>query len=262
MNNRIERTFNVLRKTRRKALIPYIMAGDPNLRTTESLVYALEKAGADIIELGIPFSDPLADGPTIQRASERSLRRKTTLASVLRLVGKIRKRTEVPLVLMTYYNLIYRFGVEAFAERAARAGVDGVIIPDLPPEEAGEMASAARNRLATIFLLAPTSTSDRIQRISGAASGFVYYVSLTGITGSRLTGFPEIARKISEIRRHTPLPIGVGFGISSPAEAARISKWADGVIVGSALVRVIEQNRRNPVRAAGRFVASLRKAVG
>jgi tryptophan synthase alpha chain len=260
--NRIQTTFDALRAQGRSALIPYLMAGDPDLSTTEVLIPALENAGADLIEIGIPFSDPIADGPTIQKASERSLLQKTTLAGVLRLTKRIRKKTQIPLILMTYFNLIYQYGIPRFCQEAVRSGVDGVIIPDLPPEEAGEMVAAAqKSGLATIFLLAPTSNTERIKRVVSTASGFVYYVSLTGITGAALSALPEIRGKIAEIRRHSRLPIGVGFGISTPEQAGRISRWADGVIIGSALVRVIEQARGNPVRAAERFIRNVKQAM-
>jgi len=239
--NRIETTFNRLRAQGEKALIPYIMAGDPDLETTEALVPALQLAGADLIELGVPFSDPIADGPTIQEAAERSLKNRTSLRGVLRLVRRLRRKTQVPLILMTYYNLIFQYGVDAFSRDAVAAGVDGVIIPDLPPEEGSELVAASRKTgLSTIFL---------------------YYVSLTGITGARLSAESEIREKVAEIRRHTPVPIGVGFGISTPEQAGRISRFADGVIVGSALVRVIAETRGNPVKAAERFVRQIRKAI-
>ena len=260
--NRIETTFNRLRAQGEKALIPYIMAGDPDLETTEALVPALEAVGADLIELGVPFSDPIADGPTIQEAAERSLKNRTSLRGVLRLVRRLRRKTQVPLILMTYYNLIFQYGVDAFSRDAVAAGVDGVIIPDLPPEEGSELVAASRKTgLSTIFLLAPTSDMDRIRRVSAVTSGFLYYVSLTGITGARLSAESEIREKVAEIRRHTPVPIGVGFGISTPEQAGRISRFADGVIVGSALVRVIAETRGNPVKAAERFVRQIRKAI-
>jgi tryptophan synthase alpha chain len=262
MINRIEAKFNDLRGQGRKALIPYIMAGDPDLPTTGSLVYSLEAAGADLIELGVPFSDPLADGPTIQRAGERSLRQGTSLKKILRLIRELRKRTQIPLILMTYYNLIYQFGVDRFAHDAVEAGVDGVIIPDLPPEEAGDLVETSRKSgLATVFLIAPTSPIGRIQRIVSVASGFVYYVSLTGITGAKLRSLSAVREKVQEIRHHTSLPIAVGFGISTPREAAQVSRWADGVIIGSALVGALERARGNPVRAAERFIREMRKAV-
>jgi tryptophan synthase alpha chain len=262
MINRIEATFNDLRGQGRKALIPYIMAGDPDLRTTGSLVCSLEAAGADLIEIGVPFSDPLADGPTIQRAGERSLRQGTSLKKILRLIRELRKRTQVPLILMTYYNLIYQFGPDRFAHDAVEAGVDGVIIPDLPPEEAGGLVETSRKSgLATVFLIAPTSPTGRIQRIVSVASGFVYYVSLTGITGAKLRSLSEVREKVQEIRHHTSLPIAVGFGISTPREAAQVSRWADGVIIGSALVGALERTRGNPVRAAERFIREIRKAI-
>ncbi|UCH80523.1 MAG: tryptophan synthase subunit alpha, partial [Nitrospiraceae bacterium] len=186
--NRIDNTFMKLHDQGKKALIPYIMAGDPSHEATKTYVIELETAGADIIELGVPFSDPLADGPTIQRAAERSLKNGTTLKNVLSLVKDIREISEIPLVLMTYFNPVFKFGIEAFVRDAVHNGVDGIIIPDLIPDEAGDLIKQAkRSGLSTIFLLAPTSTSDRIEKVSRASSGFIYYVSITGITGSKLT---------------------------------------------------------------------------
>src|SRR5512135_3661438 len=185
--SRIKNTFNKLRKKTETALIPYIMAGDPDLSTTRALIVEMEKAGADIIELGAPFSDPLADGPTIQKAAIRSLGHHTSIKDVLGLVSDIRKVSKIPLIIMTYYNLIFHYGEERFVQDAAAAGLDGIILPDLPPEEAGTLLPAAKKSgLDTIFLLAPTSTEDRIRAVSKVSQGFIYYVSLTGVTGSHL----------------------------------------------------------------------------
>lgn len=268
MTRRIDHVFQQARRTGRKVLIPYIMAGDPDMGTTKALVLALEAAGADIVELGIPFSDPIADGPVILRAGMRALVHDTSLAEVLRAVRDIRRDSQVPIVLMSYYNPILQYGEEAFARDAAATGVDGVIVPDLPPEESRGLVRAARSaRLATIFLLAPTSDPGRIAKVARLSTGFVYYVSLTGITGARLTDQGDVAGRIGDIRRATDKPVAVGFGIASPEQARDMGRVADGVIVGSALVRVIEQEVEagsapdRIVQAAREFVASLRKGV-
>ncbi|HLB01671.1 MAG TPA: tryptophan synthase subunit alpha [Nitrospiria bacterium] len=261
---RISATFEKLRRQGKKALIPYIMAGDPDLSTTQALVLALEQSGADIIELGIPFSDPLADGPVIQRASDRSLRNKTSLRAVMDLVRTLRRQTQIPLVLMSYYNPIYKYGEEKFAEDALAYGVDGVIIPDLPPEEAGQLIQISKRiGLDTIFLLAPTSTRERIRRVSESSRGFIYYVSLTGITGAALSSVREIKAKLQEIRRYSTKPIAVGFGISTPAQASQVARWADGVIIGSALVKLVESHLQDSrlVKMIGEFVQRLNRAV-
>ncbi len=261
---RIEETFKKLKSNNEKALITYIMAGDPDLDTTESLVEAIAMAGADILELGVPFSDPVADGPAIQLASDRALKSKTSLKKVMSLVKRARKDVSIPIIVMTYYNIILQYGLAGFPADAVSAGIDGAIIPDLPPEEAEEFISYARAAgLDTVFLLAPTSTEERIKKVTSASSGFVYYVSMTGITGAKLANINEIKDKVSEIKKHTDLPVAVGFGISRPEEARKISSWADGVIVGSALVRLIEDNRgkkRLLTRISG-FVRSLKKGI-
>jgi tryptophan synthase alpha chain len=262
--SRIQETFEKLKRQGKKALIPYIMAGDPDLSTTQSLVLELEKSGADIIELGVPFSDPLADGPVIQRASERSLRHKTSLRGVIDLVRILRRQTQIPLVFMSYYNPIYKYGEERFARDAMACGVDGVIIPDLPPEEAGQLLPVSyRAGLDTIFWLAPTSTPDRIRRVSESSRGFIYYVSLTGITGAAMGALGEIRKKIQEIRRGSAKPVAVGFGISTPDHAAQVAQWADGVIVGSALVKLIESHLQDPrlLKTVSVFLRELRRAI-
>lgn len=255
--NRIPETFDQLKKNDRTALIPYIMAGDPTLQATKKYVLDLEKSGADIIELGVPFSDPLADGPTIQRASERSLKHGTTLSKVIGLVQEIRKQSEIPLVLMTYYNPVFKYGVELFIKKAVRAGVDGVIIPDLIPDEAADFIRIAKqHELNTIFLLAPTSTRERINKVVSSASGFIYFVSLTGITGSKLSVDKQMKSTLNSVKRITEKPVAVGFGISGPEEASIVSKLADGVIIGSAIVKLIAK-RKN----ISNFVKKIRKAI-
>ncbi|MCC7201963.1 MAG: tryptophan synthase subunit alpha [Nitrospirae bacterium] len=261
---RIEETFQRLKSDNDKALITYIMAGDPDLDTTGFLIETIVKAGSDIIELGVPFSDPVADGPTIQAASARALKSGTTLKGVLSLVKKVRKKVDVPIIIMTYYNIIFQYGLKKFTVDAVRSGVDGAIIPDLPPEESSEFVGHAREAgLATVFLLAPTSTEERIKKVTGSASGFVYYVSMTGITGGRLANMQEIKEKIPQIQMHTDLPVAVGFGISGPEAARKISRWADGVIVGSAVVRIVGDNRgrKQLLSKVGKFVGSLKGAL-
>lgn len=260
---RISKTFERLRKEHKKALIPFITAGDPSLAMTERLICALEGAGADIIELGIPFSDPMADGPVIQAASERALNKRTTLAKVLALVKRVRRKSAVPIVLMGYYNPILAMGLKEFSIRAAEAGVDGVLVVDLPPEEAPPLHAVLRKKgICQIFLLAPTSDADRINRVARFASGYVYYVSLTGITGAKLQVTGEIERQIRKIRRRIARPIVVGFGISSPTDAARVARSADGIVVGSALVRLVSHGPLPiRIRKAGQFVTSLRHSL-
>jgi tryptophan synthase alpha chain len=255
---RISETFRRLMKKGRKAFIPYVTAGDPSLDKTAEMVHILEECGADIIELGVPFSDPLADGPTIQRASERALKNGVTLRKVISLVRDLRQSTQVPLVLMTYFNPVFKYGVENFVGNARVAGVDGVIIPDLPPDEAENFIRLSRKAsLDTIFLLAPTSTDERIRKVSKASSGFIYYVSMTGITGANLSLDGSMETLISSIRKFTDKPIAVGFGVSTPDEASMVSKLADGVIVGSAIVKRLHEA---PDELKD-YLASLREAI-
>jgi tryptophan synthase alpha chain len=257
--SRITETFNKLRREGRTAFIPYIMAGDPTLARTKRLVKLLEECGADIIELGVPFSDPLADGPTIQAAAERALKHGVTLKDVIRTVKELRKTTQVPIVLMTYYNPVFKYGDESFVRDATRAGVDGVIVPDLPPDEAGELRKLARKGgLDTIFLLAPTSTPDRLKLVAKSSTGFIYYVSITGITGAALKLDASQRKSIEAIRGLTAKPVALGFGVSRPAEAREVARFADGVIVGSAIVKKIKESPEGEVR---KFVTSLRAAI-
>lgn len=258
MSGNIEARFVSLREQGKKAFIPYIMTGDPHLRRTEQLIPMLEDAGADIIELGVPFSDPLADGPTIQRAAERALARGTSLRSVIRLVSRLRRKVKIPIVLMTYYNPVFVYGERLFVADATNAGVDGVIIPDLPPDEAGMLIAESRRKgLDTIFLLAPTSNEERVKIVCEKSRGFVYFVSLLGITGSALSLSAGLRRLIGKARATGGKPVCVGFGISTPAEAHAVSRFADGVIVGSAIVRTLNEE---PSRI-GRLLRSLRGAI-
>jgi len=260
LTNRIDLKFKELRKKGHKALITYITAGDPNLEISYELVLEMERNGADIVELGVPFSDPLADGPIIQAASERALKSGTSLIKVLDLVKLLRHTTQLPIALLSYYNPIYKYGLAKFAKEASFVGVDGVIIPDLPPEEAGELKYEADSKnLATIFLLAPTSTSKRIRLISRISTGFIYYVSLTGITGMREKLETTLGESLRQIRLLTNKPIGVGFGISTKEHVAKITSMADAAIVGSAIVNLMAKHEKetNLVNIIGDFVANL-----
>jgi len=241
--NRIKSKFDELNEKGRIALVTYITAGDPSLDVTEKIVLKLEESGADIIELGVPFSDPMADGPVIQLASERALESGTTLHDVLNTVRNIRKVSQVPIILFGYYNPFFHYGVEKFAKDAAEAGADGVLVVDLPPEEAPEFKiHTDKAGLNLVFLLAPTSTTERVELIAENASGFVYLVSVTGVTGVR----PELNYFLDtlagQIKSATGLPVGVGFGVSTPEQVETIAEYADAVIVGSAIVRIIEQH--------------------
>ena len=256
--SRIGKKFRHIAKGGGKAFIPYIMAGDPDLGRTVELVRILEDCGADIIELGVPFSDPLADGPTIQKAAQRALGGGVTLHKVIDLVADFRKRSEIPLLLMTYYNPIFKYGEERFVHDASEAGVDGIIVPDLPPEEAGNILSFSRKSdFDLIFLVAPTSTEDRIRRVSKSSRGFIYYVSITGITGSKLSMDSSISSHVSKIRSMSGKPVAVGFGISTPEEASEVARFADGVIVGSAIVK----RASDPDALLREYLLSLRKAI-
>ncbi len=263
--NRIERKFGELKRKGRKALITFITAGDPNLHTTFKLVLEMEKKGVDIVELGVPFSDPLADGTTIQRASQRALNNKTRLRDILRLVSELRRKTEIPIVLMSYLNPVYRYGLEEFATACKKMGVDGVIIPDLVPEEADEWLAVARsNKLSTVFLATPTTPLERIKEIARKSTGFLYYVSLTGVTGARDRLNSSIVETLKAVKRITDRPVACGFGISSPAQVRKVSRYSDGVIVGSAIIDLIERSktRRAMLRNVGNFVASLHRKMG
>ena len=245
--SRISRKFAELKEENRTGFVAYITAGDPDLETTGKLVPALEEKGVDIIELGVPFSDPLADGPEIQRASQRALRHQVSLGDVLDLVEKLRNETELPIVLFTYFNPVHRYGLEKLVDRAAEVGVDGVLVLDLPPEEAGVYKSLMDDRdLDTIFLIAPTSRKDRVALITAQTRGFVYYVSRTGVTGERQDLAESIQQKVEEIRSHTDQPIAVGFGVSTPDQAGQLAGYADAVVVGSAIVRRIGEHEGDP----------------
>jgi tryptophan synthase alpha chain len=247
--SRLKSCFSILADAGRTALIPYITAGDPDPKATVPLMHAMVAAGADILELGVPFSDPMADGPVIQRASERALEHHTGLTDVLHMVSEFRQQdSDTPIVLMGYLNPVEVMGYKKFAEAAAKAGVDGVLTVDLPPEEGHDLIEAlASNDLEAIFLIAPTSTDTRIQEICAAAGGFVYYVSLKGVTGAANLDIGDVKQRLAHIRTMTTLPLGVGFGIKDDKDAAAFADIADAVVVGSAVVRLFEgENRKLP----------------
>jgi tryptophan synthase alpha chain len=259
--SRIAERFAALRARGERALIPFVTAGDPDLGTTEALVLALEEAGADLLELGVPFSDPIADGPTIQRASQRALAQGTSLRRVLELVKRLRSRTELPLLLMGYANPFLAMGERAFAAAAKEAGVDGVIVPDLPPEEGrGLYAACADAGVDAVLLAAPTTTPARLALLAEHTRGFLYFVSLTGVTGARASVAADLEERVRSARERCALPVCVGFGVSTPEHAAEVGRYADGVVVGGALVDRIEGARTpdEAVDAAARFVASLK----
>ena len=261
---RITETFAALHARREVALIPYITAGDPDLEATFDIVQELARQGADIIELGVPFSDPMADGPTHQRAAERALQSGTSLARILDMVQYLRQSVNVPILLFSYYNPIFRYGGERFAQDARTAGVDGVLCVDLPPEEANELKRETdKQDLDLIFLLAPTSSLARARAVLTRARGFVYYVAVTGVTGARTTLPDDLSEMVRRIRALSPVPVGVGFGISSPAQVAEVAQLADAVIVGSAISQIIEahQGQADLLPLVGEFVGSLKQAL-
>ena len=264
--SRIKSTFAELKTQNQSALITFLTAGDPNLQATVPLMHALVRAGADIIELGVPFSDPMADGPVIQQASERALAQGVSTNEVLGLVRQFREKNGVtPIVLMGYLNPIEIMGYEKFSNALAEAGADGIIVVDMPPEEGAELSSALqKHNISRVFLLAPTSTADRIKLICKEASGFIYYVSLRGVTGASNVNLTEVRSRLVEIKAESEVPVGVGFGIDSPSAAADIARFADAVIVGSALVRIVADNAGDLDRLTDKataFIESLSAAV-
>jgi tryptophan synthase alpha chain len=247
-----------LRFENKPALVAYVTCGDPDLPTTKEIILAAINAGASVIELGVPFSDPLADGPVIQRASERSLRKGTTLEQVLRLAAEVRKQSDAGLIVFSYLNPILRMGLAKFAAAAADAGVDGALVTDLPVEEAGDYLSEMRKRnLATVFLAAPTSTDARLQQIARVSTGFVYAVSRTGVTGARKQLPDDAQQLVRRLRKYTRLPIAVGFGISTPEQFAAVGDFADAAVVGSAIVQTIERNPGKEAASVAQFVAEV-----
>ncbi len=261
---RLEKTFATLRRRGETALVTYVMAGDPDLATSGRVALACVEGGADVLELGFPFSEPVADGPTLQRASERALASGTTLSGVLELVAELRRETDVPIVLMGYLNPVLAMGEARFFDRCAAAGVDAVILADLPPEEADALRSLAAARgIGMVFLLAPTSDPVRVKVAASAATGFLYYVSVTGVTGARGELPADIGEKLTRVREASSVPVVVGFGVSSPAQAKALAPHADGVVVGSAIAsRVAEGGTPEQVVARVRsFVASLKSPL-
>lgn len=264
--NRIDARFKALKEQSRTALVPFVTAGDPQPGTTVSLMHAMVEAGVDLIELGVPFSDPMADGPVIQAACERALEHKVSLRNVLEMVREFRQKdNETPVILMGYLNPVEVMGYEKFADAASAAGVDGVLTVDLPPEEAADLLSAlGKKDIAPIFLLSPTSTPERIGKITADAKGFVYYVSLKGVTGVKSIDIDEVSQKLSIVREQTDLPIGVGFGIKDAQTAKSVAGVADAVVVGSAIVKRIEALKDSPEKinaeVAG-FLSELRQAM-
>jgi tryptophan synthase alpha chain len=259
--SRLDATFAALRARRERALVAYFTAGDPSLALTRKLVVEAARRGADVIELGIPFSDPLADGPVIQRATQRALAAGVTLPRVLELVREMRGEVSAPLVFLTYYNPILAFGLKAFCRTSVEAGIAGVIVADLPPEESGPLrAEAMEAGLDLVHLVAPTSTPERMRKIARASEGFVYMVALTGVTGERIALAPELAQQVRALRAITTKPVCVGFGIGTPEQAALVGQLADGVVVGSAIVRLVEQHASSTELLArvGDFIAGLK----
>ena len=256
---RISRRFDDLARAGGKAFIAFVTAGDPSLDRTVEIAAGLQEAGVDILELGVPFSDPLADGPVIQRASDRALKQGTSLASVLDAVRRIRLRSQIPLLLFSYVNPLLRYGLDRLAVDAASAGVDGVLVTDLPPEEGGEwIACARRSGLDTVFLAAPTSPEARLERVAGCSRGFVYAVSRTGVTGERDSVSEDAAGLVGRLKALTATPVALGFGISTPEQVRDAARAADGVVVGSAIVRFLETDPGGDVAGLVRWLRSAR----
>ncbi len=263
--DRIAASFSRCFAAREAALVTYVMAGDPDVATSKAMALACVEGGADLIEIGIPFSDPIADGPTIQKAAERALAAGTRLADVLEVAAAVRARSDVPIALMGYLNPVHSRGLDRFVDDCVRAGVDALIIPDLLPEEAGELLSLATPRgLKVVFLVAPTSGPDRIEAAAHAATGFLYFVSVTGVTGARKALPTEIGPQVAAVRAASKVPVVIGFGVSTPEQARSLGGLADGVVVGSAIVNRIAEGGSRKARAdrVRKFVKSLKKALG
>ncbi len=263
--NRIDQKFKDLKKENKAAFIAFLTAGFPSLTKTRELVLALEHAGVDIVELGVPFSDPLADGPTIQASSQEALKKGATLPKIFKLVEQLREYSKIPICLMTYYNPVFCYGEEAFVDQAILSGVDGLIVPDLPPTEAGRLIDCARRRdLDTIFFVAPTTTPSRVKLIDKASSGFTYYVSTMGVTGQRQSLSKDLAPHLIKLRAQVKKPVCVGFGVSTPKQVKEVSQYADGVIVGSAIIHEIKkyQGHKDLTAKVARFVQTLAQQTG
>jgi tryptophan synthase alpha chain len=262
--NRIDEKFQALRAAKKPGFIAYITAGDPHLKSTPALVAALEQSGVDIVELGIPFSDPLADGATIQAAAGRAIAAGATVAGVLETIREIRKTSQIPIVLFTYLNPIYIYGYDRFHADASAAGADGLLILDLPPDEAARNAELMKSHgLLSIRLIAPTTPPERMELIAKSAEGFIYYVSREGVTGEQTSLSTDIAVQVAEIKKHTTLPVAVGFGISTPEQAAEVARESDAVVVGSAIVRRIGEHGAAPdlIEKISAFVKPLAQAI-
>ena len=261
--SRLATKFSTLQAKHTKALVTFFTAGDPDLSTTEEIIYLLEEAGADIIELGVPFSDPMADGPTIQLSSERALASGTTLPGILGVVKRVRTRSQIPIILMGYLNPVHSYGYVNFCRDAVEAGVDGVLLVDMPPEESQELTAPARRYgLDVIFLLTPTSDAARISTVNKLGSGFVYYVTVTGVTGARTSVSGSLAQELARVKQTISLPVMAGFGISTQAQAAEVGQLADGVVVGSAIVKQFEQYQGEELKQQlRRYVSDLKRVL-
>jgi len=261
--DRLAKKFSDLKKQDAKALVTFITAGDPDLSVTLEMITLLESAGADIIELGVPFSDPMADGPTIQLSSERAVAAGTTLEGVLATVATVRTRSQIPIILMGYLNPLHAYGYERFCRDAVLAGVDGVLIVDMPPEESDELLRYARvSNLNVIFLLTPTSDRDRIRKVQKLGSGFIYYVTVTGVTGARQAVSETLSQELEKVMKKVKLPVMAGFGISTPEQAAAVAGLADGVVVGSAIVKLFEEYSGEQLKKElKKFVTAMKQAI-
>jgi len=262
--SRIEKKFSALQAKGEKALICFLTAGDPNLEKTREIILGMEAARVDVVEIGVPFSDPTADGPIIQAASQRALRNGATLAGILEMIESARETTEIPIVLFGYYNPILSFGPERFAARAKQAGVDGILIVDLPFEEAVELRQYTDPKgIDFISLIAPTTSTERARQIAAHATGFLYYISITGVTGTAKPQVEEVKKDVERIRKVTALPLAIGFGISTPQQVAEFAPYADGIVVGSAVVKMIEENsnRDDLVAVVSRYAREMKKAI-
>lgn len=262
--NRINKKFKQLKKEDKKAFIPYICYGDPEINVTERLVTLLDDKGADIIELGFPFSDPLADGPTVQEATQISLRNEITVENYLSTVKKLRKKTDIPLLIMTYYNILFNYGMKKFIMNASKAGLDGAIVPDLPLEESDKFLKYSSDyEFSLVHLISPNTSKERMKKIVEKSTGFIYYVSLTGVTGARKDISSNIQYKIKDLKKISSKPICVGFGISKPSHVKKIRKIADGVIVGSAILNILHENmnKKDVYSKIGKFVQKLAQAA-
>ena len=261
--DRLAHSFSALKNQNTKALVTFITAGDPDLSVTEEMIYQLESAGADIIELGVPFSDPMADGPTIQLSSERALAAGTTLEGILATVVKVRTRSQIPIVLMGYLNPVHAYGYERFCRDAVDSGVDGLLLVDMPPEESEELLRySTTSGLDIIFLLTPTSDKARISKVQKLGRGFIYYVTVTGVTGARQIVSDTLSNELQKVMKKVSLPVMAGFGISTPEQAASVAKLADGVVVGSAIVKLFEQYSGQKLKKELRkFVSAIKQAI-